>query len=412
MKPPQAAAAFTPIALALLACAAFSQGASARTRAAGVDDVQAPPPAQERLEPAPTELPRLDAAPTTAPAVAPRPLRDQPRIVSPPINRDSIAPREGASAVAVDRELRRLTRAAEAPRAVGSTVASAQAAWTLGLIYLHGAGVRRDPALAQRWFEQAARYGRQPLAFAGLAWCALDGCTGPPDAAAAARAIEALRPRYPARADFLQWVLLKRQTPLQIAKPGANQDQVLELPQRQLLERAAAAGDMHANIELGMDAVSHERFEQAAQYFRRAAPHSLAARQNLEQLALRGSSPIQPPASPTLSPAAAEALASARKYHRGQGVPANFVEAIRYYQLAAARGSVEAQRMLALISSRPMPSGGFNPAWMQQLAYVDVATVIPTVGVLGTTHLLHREPTPVFDLLPPFWRSQMAQVSR
>ena len=412
MKPPQAAAAFTPIALALLACAAFSQGASARTRATGVDDVQAPPPAQERIEPAPTELPRLDAAPTTAPAVAPRPLRDQPRIVSPPINRDSIAPREGASAVAVDRELRRLTRAAEAPRAVGSTVASAQAAWTLGLIYLHGAGVRRDPALAQRWFEQAARYGRQPLAFAGLAWCALDGCTGPPDAAAAARAIEALRPRYPARADFLQWVLLKRQTPLQIAKPGANQDQVLELPQRQLLERAAAAGDMHANIELGMDAVSREQFDQAAQYFRRAAPHSLAARQNLEQLALRGSSPIQPPASPTLSPAAAEALASARKYHRGQGVPANFVEAIRYYQLAAARGSVEAQRMLALISSRPMPGGGFNPAWMQQLAYVDVATVIPTVGVLGTTHLLHREPTPVFDLLPPFWRSQMAQVSR
>lgn len=412
MKPPQAAAAFTPIALMLVACAAFSQGASARTRATGVDDVQAPPPAQERLEPAPTELPRLDAAPTAAPAVAPRPLRDQPRIVSPPINRDSIAPREGASAVAVDRELRRLTRAAEAPRAVGSTVASAQAAWTLGLIYLHGAGVRRDPALAQRWFEQAARYGRQPLAFAGLAWCALDGCTGPPDAAAAARAIEALRPRYPARADFLQWVLLKRQTPLQIAKPGANQDQVLELPQRQLLERAAAAGDMHANIELGMDAVSREQFEQAAQYFRRAAPHSLAARQNLEQLALRGSSPIQPPASPTLSPAAAEALASARKYHRGQGVPANFVEAIRYYQLAAARGSVEAQRMLALISSRPMPGGGFNPAWMQQLAYVDVATVIPTVGVLGTTHLLHREPTPVFDLLPPFWRSQMAQVSR
>ena len=412
MKPPQAAAAFTPIALMLVACAAFSQGASARTRATGVDDVQAPPPAQERLEPAPTELPRLDAAPTTAPAVAPRPLRDQPRIVSPPINRDSIAPREGASAVAVDRELRRLTRAAEAPRAVGSTVASAQAAWTLGLIYLHGAGVRRDPALAQRWFEQAARYGRQPLAFAGLAWCALDGCTGPPDAAAAARAIEALRPRYPARADFLQWVLLKRQTPLQIAKPGANQDQVLELPQRQLLERAAAAGDMHANIELGMDAVSREQFDQAAQYFRRAAPHSLAARQNLEQLALRGSSPIQPPASPTLSPAAAEALASARKYHRGQGVPANFVEAIRYYQLAAARGSVEAQRMLALISSRPMPGGGFNPAWMQQLAYVDVATVIPTVGVLGTTHLLHREPTPVFDLLPPFWRSQMAQVSR
>ena len=376
--------ASAPMALALLACVAIADGASARTRATGPDEVQAPMPAQERIESAPTMVPQIEPAPATTPPVAPRPLNDQPRIVAPPVSKDSIAPREAAPAQAVDRELRRLTRTAEAPRAVGSTAASAQAAWTLGLIYLHGAGIRRDPALAQRWFEQATRYGREPLAYAGLAWCAIDGCTGPPNPAAAARAIEALRPRYPARADFLQWVLIRRQTPLQVAKPGMNQDQVLELPQRQLLERSAATGDINANIELGMDAVAREHFDQAAQYFRRAAPNSLAARHNLEQLAQRGSSPIQPRSSIPISPAAAEALASARKYHRGQGVPANFVEAIRYYQLAAARGSIEAQRMLALINSRPMPGGGFNPGWMQQLAYVDVATVIPTVGVLGT----------------------------
>jgi TPR repeat protein len=396
----------------VLACVVLGHSGSARTRATGADEVQAPLPSPERIGAPPSVVPRIEPAPMATPEVEPRPLSDQARIVAPPVSKESLMLREGPSAQAVDRELRRLVRAAEAPRAVGSTTSSAQAAWTLGLVYLHGAGVRRDPAMAQRWFEQAARYGREPWASAGLAWCHLDGCTGPPNPQAAARAIELLRPRYPSRADFLQWVLIRRQTPLQVAQPGVNQNQVLELPQRQLLERSAAAGDMHANIELGMDAVSHEHFDQAAQYFRRAGPQSLAAKQNLEQLALRGSSPIKPPAPVPLSPSAAEALASAHKYHRGQGVPANFVEAIRFYQLAAARGSVEAQRMLALISSRPMPGGAFNPGWMQQLAYADVGTVVPTVGVLGSTHFLHREPTPLFDLLPPFWRGQMAQVAR
>ena len=412
MNPTMLVVKMVPLAMAWLACAMVASSASARTRAAGVDEVHVAPPSQERLDVQIAPAPRIESAPAAVPNIAPRPLSDQPRIVAPPVTKESLGTRDAAPAQAVDRELRRLLRAAEGPRAVGSTAASAQAAWTLGLIYLHGAGVRRDTALAQRWFEQAARYGREPWANAGLAWCHLDGCTGPPDPTAAARAIEALRPRYPARADFLQWVLMRRQTPLQVAKPGINQDQVLELPQRQLLDRSAAGGDMHANIELGMDAVAHERFDQATQYFRRAGPQSLAARQNLEQLAMRGNSPIQPPPRDSLNPSAVEALASARKYHRGQGVPANFVEAIRFYQLAAARGSVEAQRMLALINSRPMPGGGFNPGWMQQLAYVDVATVIPTVGVLGTTHLLHREPTPLFDLMPAFWRQQMTMVGR
>ena len=412
MSPRTPATKLSSLTVVMLACAALGDTASARTRAAGVTDVQVPQPTQERIDAPTSAAPRIEAAPTAAPGIDPRPLDDRPRIVAPPVSRASLTTRDTQAAQAVDRELRRLQRTAEAPRAVGSTTASAQAASTLGLIYLHGAGVRRDTALAQSWFEKAARFGREPLAYAGLAWCYIDGCVGPPNPAGAARAIEALRQRYPARAEFLQWVLARRQTPLQVAAPGMNQNQVLELPQRQLLERSAATGDMHANIELGMDAVSRERFDQAAQYFRRAGPNSQAAKQNLEQLALRGSSPIQAPRSAGPSASAAEALASARKYHRGQGVPANFVEAMRFYQLAASRGSAEAQRMLALINSRPMPGGGFNPGWMQQLAYVDVGTVIPTVGVLGTTHLLHREPTPLFDLMPAFWRNQMAQVAR
>ena len=108
----------------------------------------------------------------------------------------------------------------------------------------------------------------------------------------------------------------------------------------------------------------------------------------------------------------AEALAAARKYHRGEGVPSNFVEAIRFYRLAESRGSVEARRMLGLIYSRPMPDGSVNAGWMQQLAYVDTTTVVPTVGVTGSNHTLVREPTPLYDLMPAFWRQQMTQVDR
>lgn len=401
-----------PLVLVVLAATGPSAGASARTGATVIAQVQMPSPKQEHIDAEPATVPHIESAPATVPSIDPRPLDDQPSIVAPPVTKDSLTARDTQQAQAVDGELRRLLRTAEAPRTIGSTTQSAQAAWTLGLIYLHGAGVRRDTALAQRWFEQAVRFGREPWAYAGLAWCYLDGCTGPPDPMAAARAINQLRPRHPARADFLQWVLAKRQTPLQVAKPGMNQDQVLELPSRPLLEKAAAAGDMHANIELGMDAVTNERFEQAEQYFRRAGPQSQAAQKNLQQLAARGNSPITAPQKSPLTASAAEALTTARKYHRGQGVPSNFTEAIRFYRLADQRGSVEARRMLALIYSRPAPGGSIDPGWMQQLAQVDLATTIPTMGVLGTTHLLHREPTPLYDLMPVFWRDQLTQVGR
>lgn len=412
MKPCTRIARLASLTLVVLATTAASASATARTRAIVIAQAQMQKPAQEYIEVAPATMPHIESAPAKVLNIDPRPPGDQPSIVAPAINKDSLAPQGTEQAQAVDRELRRLLSTAEAPRTIGSTTRSAQAAWTLGLIYLHGAGVRTDTALAQRWFEQAARFGRESWADGGLAWCYLEGCAGPPDPAAAARAIEQLHRRHPARADFLQWVLTRRQTPLQVATPGMNQDQVLELPNRQLLEKAAAAGDMHANIELGMDAVTHERFEQAEQYFRRAGPQSQAAQQNLQQLAARSSSPVSTQQKAPLSASAEEALTTARKYHRGQGVPSNFTEAIRFYRLAEQRGSVQARQMLALIFARPAPGGGIDAGWMQQLANVNVGTSIPTMGVLGTTHLLHREPTPLFDLLPAFWRDQLSQVGR
>src|SRR5690606_33976280 len=111
---------------------------------------------------------------------------------------------------------------------------------------------------------------------------------------------------------------------------------------------------------------------------------------------------------------AAQLLAQARKFHRGTGVPVNYVEAVRLYRQAEAKGSVEARRMLSLIFSRPAPlsMGGINVGWMQQLAYADPMTTIPTVGVPSTVDLLYREPTPLYDLLPDFWRQQITQMDR
>lgn len=395
-----------------LACLALVVLAATASSATVIAQVRMPQPLQQYIDAEPARVPHIESAPATPPWIDPRPLDDRPSIVAPAVTHESLTPLDTQQAQAVNRELQRLERTASAPRTIGSTTQSAQAAWALGLIYLHGAGVRRDTALAQRWFQQAARFGREPWAYAGLTWCHLEGCAGPPDPTAASREIEQLRPLHRARADFLQWVLARRQTPLQVAKPGMNQDQVLELPNRQLLEKAAEAGDMHANIELGMDAVTNERFEQAEQYFRRAGPQSQAAQENLQQLAARGSSPIKAQQNSPLTASAVEALMTARKYHRGQGVPSNFTEAIRFYRLADQRGSVEARRMLALIYSRPAPGGGLDPGWMQKLANVDVSTTIPTIGVLGTTHLLHREPTPLYDLMPVFWRDQLTQIGR
>lgn len=396
-------------ALALLVIAVATT-ANARPRAQLVAQPEITPGQSARIEERTTPMTRIEMAPAATPRIEPRPTDDAPRIVAPPVVVGTLATREARNP-AIERELQRLLRQAEASRTPGSTLSSAQAAWQLGLIYLHGAGVRRDPAQAQRWFERAARFRREPLAQAGLAWCFLDGCIGPPNPAAASRAIVQLRQTHPARADFLAWVLASRQAPLQVSRPGTMQDQKLELPAKQLLERSAAAGDMHANIELGMNAAANDSNPQAEEYFRRAGPNSTAAAANLRELSARGSSPTVP-STGLARTGANEALASARKYHRGEGVPANFVEAIRFYRLAESRGSAEARRMLGLIYSRPNPDGGVNAGWMQQLAYVDTTTVVPTVGVTGSNHMLVREPTPLYDLMPAFWRQQVTQVDR
>lgn len=394
----------------VLACALLTVAAQAQ-RVGDVLDrnppplrVEAGPPASSTIELQPAVPPRIEARPrddrpvlSAPPAVAPEPL---------------LLPGDGRASAAVERELQRLMRVAYAGGAYGTTPASAQAAWHLGLIQLHGAGVPINMALAQQWFARAARLGFEPWAFAGLAWCEMQACAGPPDLAAAEHALARLRPAQPARADYLSWLLAVRQNPLIAPGPASLTPGPAERePQRQDLLRAAAAGDLQANIELGIEAFAEERLAQSAQYFRRAAPRSVVASANLGTVQARLDAKLSPPASTAPENDAQAALAQARKYHRGEGVPANFAEAIRFYRLAEQRGSDEARRMLALIASRPAPDGGFNVQWMQQLAHVDPSATLPGVGT-GALQPLQREPTPLFDQLPPVWQKRVTPVLR
>ncbi|QXZ11050.1 SEL1-like repeat protein [Comamonas sp. Y33R10-2] len=327
---------------------------------------------------------------------------------------------------ALQRELEQLQKAASPRSGYGSTTAAAQAAWQLGLIYLHGAGVRIDLPQAQLWFERAAKQGREPWAYAGLAWCAIDGCGAPANPGEAAKAISRLRATYPARADFLAWLQASRLKPIQVSTPAntANPISVHRLTgsERQLLERAAAAGDTQANIELGIQAFASRQMPLAENYLRRAASRSVVAANNLtavrrlEKNGLNAANSFAAPSSAAPEGSAQAALNMARMYHLGQGVPANYAEALRFYRLAEQRGSKEAHKMIELIFSRPLQGaglgGGLDPAWMQQLARADLSQTTPVITTGSTTAQLQREPSPLFDLLAQPWQRRLLQITQ
>lgn len=276
----------------------------------------------------------------------------------------------------------------------------ARASWLLGLLYLHGIGVPASLGEAARWFERAHALG-EPLAAAGLAWCEIEGCRDAPNPAAARRWIALLRAVDLPRAQYLQWLVEERLSPLHVARPGLRGEPAAAAPpDRQLLLNAARGGSVHARIELGLQSMTANRPAEALEHFRAAAPRSPAASANAALLSerLRGTPASRSPA------AAAETFARAQRNHRGDGQPANFVEAIRLYRLAQNQGSEEAKKMLELIFSRPGPDGQVDIAWMQQLAYVNLSRDVPALDSSTVRRSLRREPTPLVDLLPPHLR--------
>jgi uncharacterized protein len=198
--------------------------------------------AQTRAQPAPT----FDAAPST-----PQPI--QILTPTPPVMRadPAVAPLSSASTSrpllrlpgpdnpALDADVARLRAAALAtPNGARTGRAQASAAWVMGLLYVHGIGVTLNLADAADWFERARR-GGEPLASAGLAWCEIEGCKAAPNPNEARRWIFTLRSINLPRAQYFQWLLESRLSPLQIASPGAGQTAPEGVPNRQLLVTAA-----------------------------------------------------------------------------------------------------------------------------------------------------------------------------
>lgn len=304
------------------------------------------------------------------------------------------------------------------PRAGATDTSARDAAWLLGLLALHGIAMPADPAQAQQWFDKARQAGH-PLAPAGLAWCAIDGCTTAPNPAAARPWIAQLRAADPARALYLEWWVATRLAPLPRSEPhslpgpgpGPGRDAATGAqPYHALLLRAAQAGSAGALTELGLENVAQGQLQPALERFRAAAERSPAAAGNARRLAsqLQGEDPVRPGAgaSATGRTSAGQFFAQALLYHRGEGVPSNYAEAIRLYQVAAASGSAPARRMLELIYSRPAPDGTVDIGWMQQLAQFDVTrpgSLRPALPAPGPQPF-SRDPTPLYDLVPPVWR--------
>ncbi|MDG5974620.1 Sel1 domain-containing protein repeat-containing protein [Hydrogenophaga taeniospiralis CCUG 15921] len=282
---------------------------------------------------------------------------------------------------------------------------AAQAAWYLGLIYFHGAGVQQNLPQAQQWFTKAHALGH-PLASAGLAMCEIDGCVGPANPVAARPWIQQLRRTSMPRALFLEWLVEYRLAPITFnpgLAPGTSA--TVALPAYDLLTRAANAGDPHARIEIGLGLAVARQWTAALTQLELAAPRSAVAAANaavVRDMLAREQTPDSgtPRQARTL-------LQEARRQHRGEGVTANYSEALRLYRQAEAAGSEEAGRMLALISSRPAADGGVNIEWMRQLAYVDLSQAIPTLGSPASGYRLQREPSPLFDLMPEGWRNRI-----
>ncbi|MCY7370562.1 MAG: hypothetical protein LH479_06770, partial [Polaromonas sp.] len=191
----------------------------------------------------------------------------------------------GADNPVRDAELAALRKAAlQGPPGARDARNQASASWVLGLVQLHGTGLPADQAQAASWFERAWNLG-EPQAAAGLAWCEIEGCRGPPDPAAAQLWITRLRPANSGRALFLQWLLASRLAPLQALQPGANGGGATGQTAARsdispLLLNAARTGDVQARLELGFESLAANRNPEAIDYFLAAAARSPAAAEN------------------------------------------------------------------------------------------------------------------------------------
>jgi uncharacterized protein len=350
---------------------------------------------------------QIDGASNASPG---NPVED--RLVLPaapkPVARPSLQPLKDKLALQqeIDNLLQIANKSKPAAGRNGSTTPLSQrqagtAAWVLGLLSMNGLGMEQDYAQAQLRFKQAQQLG-EPLAAAGLAWCAIQGCDGLPSVHEARYWVAQLRATRPGRAFFLDWYIENTFSPLQAnsAASAIEQEKAIAV-RKQLLLNAAKTKDTQALIELGFEAVASERLKDAQTYFLAAAPSSAIAASNASLVQRRQTDQkalCQVANTADLTDVAL--LSSAQALHRGDNCPVNYIEAIRLYNTAANKGNVNAKRMLSLIYSKPQANGNINIAWMQQLAQINVTNMSTNLEGGSLVPMLHREPSPLFDLIP------------
>lgn len=340
------------------------------------------------------------------PIVSVQEAQTPPRIDPEQLRAASAALETNTPAVSPDlAELQNLANAT-APRTAQGRKQQAQAMWQLGLLKLHGLHAPLDPAQANTMFERAYALGH-PLAAAGLAWCALDGCGQRPQPLKAQQWLQTLRQQAPGRAAYMEWLFLEGAAPMDadMTSTSPQTDNAMQRRKQQALQRAVKANDPHARVEWGLELAAEGRTREALEQFRAASAKSEAARRNVQVLSAQSSQRVRPSGNLGQAGGAWQTFRQARIYHRGEGVPANYTEAIRLYKRASDMGNVQAKRMLALIYSRPQADGNLDIGWMQQLAYADVSENSNTpIHSPSAPASLQRDPTPLYDYIDARWR--------
>jgi len=307
---------------------------------------------------------------------------------------------------------------AHTPQSSGD-LSPADAAWLLGLLALHGLAMPADPAQAQHWFERAQMLSH-PLAPAGLAWCQLSGCVAAPNPSTAMHWIALVARPEPGLAKYLEWHAARALAPLAEPRsfspdpyPGSVAPVAASPPLQKLLTQAVRAGNAQAGNELGLEFIASGDLEQAMAQFQSASAESEAAAANASLLARRIHSGSNT-RTRSARYSAADWYAQAQRYHRGDGVPANYTEAVRLYQVAASSGDPLARKMLALIFSRPLQGGVVDVAWMQQLAGLRIGTngSSPGMTMSAPPNGWQREPSPLYHLVPLQWRTVGQRLGR
>ncbi len=247
---------------------------------------------------------------------------------------------------------------AAAPRRVSAQIA-------LGLQRLYGLDGAQD--LKQAGYNFMLAYTRgDAQAPAAVALCTLMGCYGTPDRRSVALWVERTRVREPAKAKLLEWAAAEKWS-----------DTVPRNRQATFLREAVALQDPVALNEQGLQQLAAEQRTAALKSFELAAKRgSPAGARNFNLLIQQPdlTTNVRPPAnaiSPIDAPWAAPGQSlyeQAKRYHAGQGVPVNDLQAIELYRQASNQGNLQAKRMLALIFSKVDAKGLPDPVWMRLLA--------------------------------------------